>query len=236
MQNNILMDDGVLGPIVKVMQLMSRRNTFYQAQNQNQPTYFSGPYSRTHHSFNNYPVNHRTSSSLNNQGNIAKNYFDIAGFKSDACPNCLASITTPIGANNLILQANHICTFDKENAIKRLGPKKYFYDLQRLQNTFPEFLFRQCKDWANCTTGQLFLKASKVESSDKSETQEDSVQVDYDALPFLNKLLAQSKMVPNDTELYEFLKLAKNQTKVIMTFRVKPDQAILRYMIAVSTV
>lgn len=213
MQDNILMDDGVLGPIVKVMQLMSRINTFYQAQYQNQPTYFSGPYARTHHSFNNYPVNHRTWSSPNNQGNIARNYFGIAGFKSDICLNCLVTIITPIGANDLIIQANHICTFDKENAIKRLGPKKYFYDLHRLQNKFPEFLFRQCKDWANCTTGQLFLKASKVESSDKSETQKDSVQVDYDALPFLNKLLAQSKMIPDDTELYEFLKLQKIKRK-----------------------
>jgi len=43
-------------------------------------------------------------------------------------------------------------------------------------------------------------------------------------------------MMPNDTELYEFLKLAKNQTAAFVTLKGKPGQENLKYMIAVSNV
>lgn len=96
--------------------------------------------------------------------------------------------------NKLDVQNLHKCIPGREKALERLGPKGYFFDLQTTLNKFPEFLFYQCKEWANNTSGQLYLMARKIESSDKSENQTNNIQViqvSHDALQFLNKGLSQ---------------------------------------------
>ena len=60
--------------------------------------------------------------------------------------------------------------------------------------------------------------------------------VSYDTFPFLSKVFAQSKTILTNSELYEFLKIAKNQTKTVITLTGKPGEENSKYMLAVSTV
>jgi hypothetical protein len=99
----------------------------------------------------------------------------------------------------------------------------------------PNLLFRECKEWARNTNGQLYLTARRVESLDINEAEKSYVQPNYGELSFLDKLLEKSKILPNDQELLEFLRLAKNQTRIITTSSPKAGQPNLEFMLAVST-
>lgn len=221
--------------LFKLIQLQSSIN---QSRFQNQPPFLSQnhkPVQNSYRSINLTYVGNETTS--NKPYNIPKNYYGISGFKADICLSCLTTLSMPIGSRDLNLQEFHKCIPGTEDVIEILGPEEYAHDLRRKVNNFPELLFNECKEWANSTaSGQIYLTARKIEESDKSETQNDNTLIDYDALPFLNKVLEQSKMTLNDDELYEFLKFTINQTKTIITLRGQPGQANLKYMLEVSPV
>ena len=137
---------------------------------------------------------------------------------------------------NLSIQDIHKCDPNRADAIRKLDPIENLIDHLTKFNKIPELLFQNCKDWANNTNGQLYLIARKIGPPDKSDGQNNEIQENYDALPFLNKVLGEPKIIPNDRELYEFLKLAKNQTATFVTLKGKPPEEDLKYMIAVSNV
>jgi hypothetical protein len=137
---------------------------------------------------------------------------------------------------NLSIQDTHKCDSNRADVIRKLDPIECLIDHITKINKIPELLFQECKDWANNTNGQLYLIARKIGPPDKSDGQNNEIQENYEALPFLNKVLAEPKIIPNDRELYEFLKLAKNRTATFVTLKGKPPEEDLKYMIAVSNV
>lgn len=229
------LDNKMVEPILKAMQLQSKINSYYHFQNQHQFRYISQPYIQPHTSFTSNPLsfgNH----TISHQRSIPLNYEGVSGFKVEICLSCLAIIITAILDETLNFECDHKCISGTESVIMRLGPKRYFFDLSRELDKFPDLLFNQCKKWANNTSGQLYLVAKKIQSSHESQNKKCDIQANNDALPFLNKNLAESKVMLNDTNLYEFLKLAKNGTNAVVTFRGKPGQENIKYILTISTV
>ncbi len=231
--SNTQSSDGWEDRLFRLIQLQS---TINQSRFQNQPPFLSqyhNPLQGSYRSINQiYTGNEITS---NQQYSTPKNYDGISGFKVDICLNCLATLSMQIGSKDSNLQEFHKCTPGTVDAIEILGPEEYAHELRRKVNSFPELLFNECKEWANSTGGQIYLVSRKIEELDKSESQNDNTLVDHDALPFLNKVLAESKMTLNDVELYEFLRFTINQTRTVITLRDIPGQANLKYLLAVST-
>jgi hypothetical protein len=123
-----------------------------------------------------------------------------------------------------------------DDALRKQGEKLYTLELIRKLESIPEQLSRDCKDWADSTSGQLYLIATKVEHSGELEDHRYEIEQNYDKIPFLRKVLSESKIRLSDEELYQFLKFTKNTTKTIVTLRGKSGGQNLNYMIAVSTV
>ena len=229
--------DKLFEPIMKAMRFQSIINTWNQSRYQNQSANFPYQYAAFHNSVGSGgPVYFRTETTSNQLDNIPRNYDGISGFKFDICLNCLTTLQTSIGSKDINLQEIHKCTPGTEDAIKRLGPEEYALDLQRKLNQNHELLFKECKNWANNTSGRIYLVVRKIQATDKNGTEGETTLVSYDAFPFLSKVFAQSKTILTNSELYEFLKIAKNQTKTVITLTGKPGEENSKYMLAVSTV
>ena len=217
--------DKLFEPFLKAIRFQSIINSWNQSRYQNQSPYSPYQYAAFHNSVGSGgPVYFRTETASNQLDNIPRNYDGVSGFKVDICLNCLTTLQTSIGSKDINLQEIHKCTPGTEDAIKRLGPEEYALDLQRKLNENHELLFKECKNWANNTSGQIYLVARKIQASHENETEGETTLVHYDAFPFLSKVLAQSKTILTDNELYEFLKLAKNQTKTVITLTGKPGE------------
>jgi hypothetical protein len=138
-------------------------------------------------------------------------------------------------ANDAKTRDPHECISGSEDAFKKLGLEQYATNLIKNVDLLPELLFYQCKDWAKNTTGHLYLTPRKIESSYESVNQIDITQENYDLLPFIITFLSQSKIALGDGDLYQFLKIAQNQTDAIVTIRVKDGQENLKYLLTLST-
>jgi hypothetical protein len=225
-------------PIYKLMEMQLKLNSTYGSLNPNPVKYFSPPTAPSHYSFISKTVHVSAHANSQHQGGTSRNYDGVTGFRAGICQNCLVTIVMETGTHNKILsiQDIHKCDLNRADAIRKLDPIEYLIDDITKINKIPELLFQECKDWANNTNGQLYLIARKIGPPDKSDGQNNEIQENYDALPFLNKVLAEPKIIPNDRELYEFLKLAKNQTATFVTLKGKSAEEDLKYIIAVSNV
>ncbi|HEY7776957.1 MAG TPA: hypothetical protein VIA09_00315 [Nitrososphaeraceae archaeon] len=227
------MDDKLFRPLYGPLQLQSEINSYKHSRNHNQPQYFSRPYTQPPASFISNPIYLQTESISSNQSSTLINYEGVSGFRADICPNCLTTIRIGIGPKNLGI---HKCTPGMDDALRKQGEKLYTLELIRKLESIPEQLSRDCKDWADSTSGQLYLIATKVEHSGELEDHRYEIEQNYDKIPFLRKVLSESKIRLSDEELYQFLKFTKNTTKTIVTLRGKSGGQNLNYMIAVSTV
>jgi hypothetical protein len=225
-------------PVYKLMELQLKLNSSYGSLNPNPVKYFSPPTAPCHYSFISKTVHVTAHANSQIQGGTSRNYDGVTGFRAGICQKCLATIVMQTGTHNknLSIQDIHKCDPNRADAIRKLDPIECLIDHITKINKIPELLFQECKDWANNTNGQLYLIARKIGPPDKSDGQNNEIQENYDALPFLNRVLAEPKIIPNDRELYEFLKLAKNQTATFVTLKGKPPEEDLKYMIAVSNV
>jgi hypothetical protein len=225
-------------PVYKLMELQLKLISIYGSLNPNPVKYFSPPTVPSYYSSISNTVDVSAYANSQIQGGTSRNYDGVTGFRAGICQYCLSTITMTIGTHNknLSIQDIHKCDPNKADAIRKLDPIENLIDHITKINKIPELLFQECKDWAYNTNGQLYLIARKIGPPDKSDGQNNEIQENYDALPFLNKVLAEPKIIPNDRELYEFLKLAKNQTATFVTLKGKPPEEDLKYMIAVSNV
>jgi hypothetical protein len=171
----------------------------------------------------------------NQRDNTPVNYDGVTGFKVEICPNCLTTITMPIGAKDPKLEQFHKCTIAEE-LFTILGPEEYTLELRRKFKDAPELLFWQCKKWAETTSRDIYLMARKIEPTDKSEIQNDDTLEDHQVLPFLSKLLTESKMRASEIELFEFLRFTIDQTKAVITLKGEAGQRNSKYLLAVTTI
>jgi hypothetical protein len=238
MENSSDWFDKNFEPIYKLMEFQQKLNSFYGSLNPNPVKYFSPPTGPSYYSFINKTVHVSAHTNSQLQGGTSRNYDRVTGFRAGICQNCLATIVMETGTHdkNLSIQDTHKCDSNRADVIRKLDPIECLIDHITKINKIPELLFQECKDWANNTNGQLYLIARKIGPPDKSDGQNNEIQENYEALPFLNKVLAEPKIIPNDRELYEFLKLAKNRTATFVTLKGKPPEEDLKYMIAVSNV
>jgi len=225
-------------PVYKLMELQLKLNSSYGSLNPNPVKYFSPPTVPSYYSSISNTVHVSAHANSQIQGGMSRNYDGVTGFRAGICQNCLVTIVMETGTHNknLSIQDIHKCDLNRADAIRKLDPIEYLIDDITKINKIPELLFQECKDWAYNTNGQLYLIARIIGPPDKSDGQNKEIQENYDALPFLNKVLAEPKIIPNDRELYEFLKFAKNQTATFVTLKGKPPEEDLKYMIAVSNV
>ena len=225
-------------PVFNLMEFQQKLNSTSGSLKPNPVKYFSPPTAFSHYSFISKTVDVSAHANSQLQGGTSRNYDGVRGFSAGICQNCLATIVMETGTHNknLSIQDIHKCDPNRADAIRKLDPIEKLIDHTTKFNKIPELLFQECKDWANNTNGQLYLITRKIGPPDKSDGQNNEIQENYDALPFLNKVLAEPKIIPNDRELYEFLKFAKNQTATFVTLKGKTPGEDLKYMIAVSNV
>jgi hypothetical protein len=169
-------------------------------------------------------------------GKLTRKFDGVIGFKIGICVKCLTTIIMDIGlkSEDLRIQDIHNCDPRFLNATKRLDPVQYTINFLTKVNNIPELLFQKCKDWASNTTGMLYLIARRLEHA--GEFEKVICPENYKEIPWLNKVLMESKIKLNDTELYEFIRLVKNETTKLFTFRGRGAMENLIYKIEVSTV
>lgn len=166
---------------------------------------------------------------------LIRKFDNLIGFKIGICENCLAIITMEIGPNteDRKIQDIHKCDQHILAAMERLDPTEFCFDFLRKVNNFPELLFQKCRDWASNTTGNLYLIARRFEPL--GEYEKVQIPENYKEIPWLNKVLVESKIMLNDTELYEFLRFVKSGTTKLFTFKGRGAKENLVYKIGVST-
>jgi hypothetical protein len=171
-----------------------------------------------------------------NNNRLTRKSDSSIGFKIGICENCFTILTMEIAPNteDRKIQDFHTCDPHILAAIKRLDPIQYCLDFLTKVNNFPDFLFQKCKDWASNTTGMLYLIARRFEPV--GEYEKVPIPENYKEIPWLNKVLVESKIKLNDTELYEFLRFVKNGTTKLFTFNGRGAKENLVYKIGVSTV
>lgn len=219
----------------RLFKLIELQATINQSRYQNKSTYFAHNHVPHHDNVrSSSSVYFRNKTAFNQQKNIGRNYDDVSGFKVDICTNCLEFYSRPILSNDAGLQKIHKCTPGMEAEIKTLSTEEFSVALRKIVNMFPELLFNECQDWASSINGLIYLTATKTDKSDESDTQNENILVDYDSLPILKRVLSESKIKLTNAELLEFLELAINQTKIMITLRGQPDQANQNYMLEVS--
>lgn len=228
--------DNCIEALLKPNEILAGTNAVNQPLNMNPPVNFSLVESPTF-SLPKYTLKYPAQDRVNSSGQVVpdRDYQGVSGFKINVCDICLQMITVMIGHKNPI-QDSHKCDSRIVDIIKTQDPTGYASHMRDLLSIMPQFLLHNCKEWAKNTSGQLYITARKIESSDMSEIQTLNVQINHDQLSFLNKLLAQSKIIPTDIELFEFLKLAIIQTKIVITLRGESDQINSKYLLAVTNV
>jgi hypothetical protein len=232
MENNNDWFDKYFKPVFRLMEFQLRTNSAIQPLNfsvpKDLPQFSSWPYN----SFIGIPEYIRADGNSQKGGKISRNYDGVSGFRAGICQKCLVGFLVPIGPT-LSIQHSHKCNLREVDEIMKLDDLQYTIEFVRKVNTLPDLLFQKCKDWSKETGGQLYLIARKIGSS--SESQTDQSQENYVLLQFLTRILKQSKVILNDSELHEFLKISKYQTIAFVTHRRIPSQENFKYMIAVST-
>jgi len=191
------------------------------------PQWYGGfihyPAYQTYNQFSGYP----------NQ--VTTNYDGVIGFKTAFCPNCFTTITMQIGrdSKNFNIQDIHKCDPNIVNSVENLDiTQRATLFLQKI-NSLPEHLLQECRNWANGTTGMLYLIAKKYEEVDGYEKVE--IPKNYQEIHWIHKVLAESQIMPNDSELNEFLKLAKNQTANLFSIKDNGGKNNL-YLIGLSNI
>jgi hypothetical protein len=137
-----------------------------------------------------------------------------------------------LDSENHSLQDIHQCDWRREVWVKSLTLEEYTLNLVDRFSNLPAELFKKCKEWADSAGGSIYLTCKQIEFPDSNEDPKFDMDGNYPKLSFLNKLLAKLKIEPNDNELMEFLKLAKSQTKTIITSESKIGQQ--KFQVAVS--
>lgn len=163
--------------------------------------------------------------------NAPKSYDDVSGFKVDVCLKCLITDIIPIDSKHSI-QDIHKCSSTNEEWTKSLTSEEYAVNLIDKLGNLPEILYQRCKEWAENTTGHIYLTCKQIESPDNNQGPEVGVRANSPKLSFLNTLLANSKIEPNDNELREFLKLARSQTRIVIDF--DPIISQQKFLVSVS--
>lgn len=160
----------------------------------------------------------------------------VIGFKIRVCEKCLTTITLQLESNMEEGRINdiHKCDLNFLETAKKLDPVESYSDFLAKVNNFPGLLFQKCKIWARNTTGELYIIARRSEPLDEHERIQ--IPQNYKEIPWLKKLLADTKIKPTDQELYQFLCLAGNETTKLFTFKGKDATENLVYKIWVSNV
>ncbi len=217
-------------PLLKLKEFMTKMNP---SQERNLPMYMSQSFTQSPISSSSIPLHY--GGELNSVPRIItnRNYDKVSGFKIDICPKCFATCVMPIGPRYLSID-DHRCISSRVDAVKKLEPKQYLTELFRKFRNFTDALFRQCKEWADNTGGQLYLIATRVEIANESGSQNYEIDENGDSLPFIKTILSGSKIKLNDILLYEFLKLTGNQTRITITIKSRSRERDLNYMLAVS--
>ena len=228
---NMHSSHGMEDRLSKLIELQSIIN---QSRYQNQSTFAHHHAPHDDNLSRGSSVYFRNKTALNQQKKIARNYDGVSGFKVNICLNCLEFFSTLVLSKDRNLKKIHKCTPGMEAEIKTLSIGEYTLALRRTVNMFPGLLFNECQDWANSINGLIYLTATKTDMSDKSEIQNENILIDYDSLPFLQKVLSEPKIKLTNAELLEFLELAIDQTKIIVTLRGQPGQANQDYMLKIS--
>ena len=230
MKNNYKGDDKWFDRISRLYEMKIRSN---KQSNMNQVQYFP---QRPPASYG--PVigdpDYTTTTNIEIQDNAS--YDNVVGFKMRICEICLATTTLLIVPNmeGRNIQDIHKCDPKFLDVAIRLNKEKYYFDFTAKVGNIPELLFKKCKDWAKNTTRDLYLVAIRVEPKDEYE----KVQIpeNYKEIPWLKKLLVESKIKPDDNQLHEYLRIVKNETTKFFTFKGKDALDNLVYKIGVSTV
>ena len=218
-------------PILKFKEFMTRMNS---SQDRNLPMYMPQSFTLPPISSSSIPLSYGGELNSVYPINTTRNYDKVSGFKVDICLKCFTTYVMPIRPRNLSILDGHKCESSRIDAIKKLEPKQYVTELFWKFHNFTDTLFRQCKEWADNTSGQLYLIATKVEIVDESGSQNYEIDENGDSLPFIKTILSGSKIKLNDSVLYEFLKLSGNQTKTTITIKSSSGESNLCYILAVS--
>jgi hypothetical protein len=224
-----------LDSLFRMQELQLKSN---QTSNMNPVRYFPQPPTQLHGAFipNLVYTTFKEIPGYQNKNILTRKSDSLIGFKIGICENCLTTITMEIGPNTeeRKIQDFHKCDPHTLAAIERLDPIQYCNNFLTKVNNFPELLFQKCKDWASNTTGILYLIARRFEPLGEYE----KVQIleNHKEIPWLNKVLVESKIELNDTELYEFLRFVKNGTTKLFTFKGRNAKVNFVYKIGVSTV
>ena len=217
-------------PILKFKELMTKLNP---PQARNLPLNMSQSFTQPPISYSSIPLYDRGELNSVHSAKITRNYDGTSGFKIDICPHCFLGFVMPMGPRNLSAIDSHKCDSRMVDAIKSFEPKEYVMELFGKSRNFTDTLFRQCKEWADNTTGQLYLIATEIELSDESQGQNYEIDKNQ-ALPFMKTILSGSKIKLNDNTLYEFLKITGNQTKTTITIKSSSGERNVNYVLAVS--
>ena len=84
------------------------------------------------------------------------------------------------------------------------------------------------------TNRQIYLIARKIDPLNENELQNYKMPIYSDVLPLFSKVIEKSKILLNDEELREYLKVAKNQTRTVVVDS-NNSWIDLRYILDIST-
>ena len=226
--------DKYIEPILKFNEYQARMKSINQSLNPYPPPYFSQFTEQPHYSFRSPQFIAIEKDSVT-QPKIAGFYDDVSGFKVDICTRCLTNLSAPISSNDFSFEDFHKCDPQRVDVITNMEPREYAMDTLRNVQNLPHVLFELCKEWASNTSGELYLTAKIDNGLNEGKCLSHEIQ-ENDSFPLLKRVLSESKIKLTDTELLDFLRLAINQTKAIVTLRAGPGQASLKYLLVVSTV
>ena len=221
-------------PVLKFKELRDRMNARIQSPNSFAPSHFS-QFTQSFHAVSSNPTYNpvQRDSGLDIK---PKNFDGVSGFKVALCAYCLTVLSMPIGPRDFTLEGIHTCDSMAVDAIMRLKPIVYAIDFYRKYQSLPGLLFQKCKDWANNTTGQLYLTVKSTRLLNDGESKNHEIQENYDSLPLISKVLSESKIKITDAELLEFLRLAKVQTSTTLTIRSNNSGTHFEHDLAVTNV
>lgn len=159
---------------------------------------------------------------------------NVIGFKMWVCEKCLQTNTLLVVPNmeGRSIEDIHKCNPELPDFATSADPVGYYFELYAKVNNIPELLFKRCKDWAKNSGGDLYIVARRVES--KGEYEKVQIPENYEEIPWLKKLLVESKIKPDDIELHEFIELVKNETTKLFILKDKYGSDNLVYKIGVS--
>ena len=164
-KNNYYREDKWFDLFCRMYELQLMDN---QSSNMNPVQYYPQPPTQFYGALTGDPIN---TGFKEIQDKHARNLDGVIGYKIEICEKCLTTLTFDIGRSTEYwrIQDVHKCEPATLAATKSLDPAQYSFNLLTKLTKIPELLFEKFNEWANNTTGMLYLIARPFESLDKYE-------------------------------------------------------------------